>query len=94
MLPNNKVMDVYPCCHGNKVSLAAAHSIDRYCHKCSVPHLKLVSFQISPWCPFEAIAGLKYCQNVSLILRRIITQFMMSSFSIEVGKFVNCNCHN
>ena len=33
MLPNNKVMDVYPCCHSNKVFLATTDSIDQYCHK-------------------------------------------------------------
>ena len=44
MLPNNKVMDVCPCCDGNKVSLATTHSIDCYCPKGHLyQNLKLVS---------------------------------------------------
>ena len=33
MVSNNNVTDVYSCCHGNIVSLAATHGIDWYFHK-------------------------------------------------------------
>ena len=85
MLSKNKVMNVCPCCHGYKVSLATTDGLDWYCYKVRV---NLVSLQISRWCPFEAIAGLKYCQKRVFDAQK--DYYIIDEFVVEVGKIFNC----
>ena len=48
-------------------------------------------FQISPWCPFEAIAGLKYCQKCVFDAEKDYHIIDDVRFLAEVGNIFNCN---
>ena len=93
MLPSNKAMDEYLCFLGNNVSLAKTHSTDRYCHKGHVYQTSskyLFKFLLGSH--LKSLQGQNTVKNVSLMLRRITTYLMTSTFS--VGKIFNFNCHS
>ena len=57
------------------------------------PNLKLVSFQISGWCPSEVIARIKYCQKCVFGAQKDYDIIDDVKILVEVGKIFSCNCH-